>query len=37
MEDYQLGGERGRMGENIKGLRSITGRYKIDEWMLRIV
>ena len=37
MEGYQLGGERGRMGEKVEGIRSIIGRYKIDRGMLRIV
>ena len=30
MEDYQLGGERGRIGEKVQGIRSIIGRHKID-------
>ena len=29
MEGYQCGGE-GEMGEKVKGIRSINGRYKID-------
>ena len=29
MEDYQWGGEEGRMGENVRGIRVITDRYKI--------
>ena len=37
LEDYQLGGGRGRMGEKVQGLRSIVGRYKTDRGMLRIV
>ena len=35
MEGYQLG--RGRMVETVQGLKSITGRYKTDRGMLRIV
>ena len=30
MEGYQWGGEEERMGEKVQGIRSITGRYKID-------
>ena len=37
LEGYQLGGERGKMGGKVQGIRSITGRYKIDRRMLRIV
>ena len=37
MEGYQWEGGRGRMGENIQGIRSIIGRYKIDRGRLRIV
>ena len=37
MEGYQQGEGRRRMGENIQGLRSINGRYKIDRGRLRIV
>ena len=37
MEVYQRGGRRGRMGEKVQGIRSITGRYKIDMGRLRIV
>ena len=37
MEGYQWGGGRGRMGEKIKGIRNINGRYKIDRVRLRIV
>ena len=37
LKGYQLGGRRGRMGEEVQGLRSITGRYKIGRGMLRIV
>ena len=29
MEDCQWGGEEGRMGENVRGIRVITDRYKI--------
>ena len=37
MEGYQWGGEVGRMGEKVQGIRSISGRYKIDRRRLRIV
>ena len=37
MEGYQHGGEEGRMGEKVQGIRSINGRYKIDRGMLRRV
>ena len=37
MEDQQLGGERGRMVEDVQGLRSINGTYKIDRGLLRTV
>ena len=37
LEGYQLGGERGRIGEKVQGLRSIIGRYKMDRGTLRIV
>ena len=37
LEDHQLGGERGRIGEKVQGLRSIIGRYKMDRGTLRIV
>ena len=30
-------GQWGRMGEKVLGIRSITGRYKIDRGRLRIV
>ena len=30
MEGYQWGGGKGRMGEKVEGIRSITGRHKID-------
>ena len=30
MEGYQWGGAGERMGENVEGIRSIIGRYKID-------
>ena len=29
MAGYQWGGEEGRMGEKVQGIRSITCRYKI--------
>ena len=31
MEDYQLGGERVRMGGKVQRLRSIIGRYQIGD------
>ena len=37
MEGYQRGGQTGRMGEMVQGIRSIIGRYKIDRERLRIV
>ena len=37
MEAYQRGGEGGEWGEKVQGIRSITGRYKIDRGRLRIV
>ena len=37
MEYYQWGGNVGRMGEKVQGIRSIIGRYKIDRGWLRIV
>ena len=37
MKGYQQGGGGERMGEKIKGMRSINGRYKIDRERLRIV
>ena len=35
MESYQRG--EGRTEEQVQGIRSITGRYKIDRGRLRIV
>ena len=35
MEGYQQGGGVGRMGEKVRGIRSIIGRYKIDRGRLR--
>ena len=35
MEGFQLGGEG--MGEKVWGIRSIIGKYKIDNGRLRIV
>ena len=32
-----MGGRRGRMEEKVQGLRSLTGRYRIDRGMLRTV
>ena len=37
MEDYQWGGEEGRMGEKVQGIRSRNSRYKIENGRLRIV
>ena len=37
MEGYQQGGGVGRMGEKVRGIRSIIGRYKIDRRRLRVV
>ena len=37
IEGFQQGGGGGRMGEKVRGIRSIIGRYKIDKGMLRIV
>ena len=37
MEGYQQGGESGRMGEKVQGIRSINGTYKVDKGKLRIV
>ena len=37
MEGYQWGGGGTRMVEKAQGIRSITGRYKIDRGRLRIV
>ena len=37
MEGYQQGRGEERMGENIQGIRSINGRYKIDRGRVRIV
>ena len=37
MEDYQWGGEEGRMGENVQGIRRIIGRHKLGRGRLRIV
>ena len=37
MAGYQWGGEEGRMGEKVQGIRSINGRYKIARGRLRIV
>ena len=36
-EGYQRGGEGGRVGEKIQGIRSINSWYKIDRGRLRIV
>ena len=36
MEGYQCGGGEGRIGEKVQGIRSITGRHKIDRRKLRI-
>ena len=37
MEGDQQGGSMGRMGDQVQGIRSINGRYKIDRRKLRIV
>ena len=37
MEVYQRGGGEGRMGENVQGIRSINGRWKIDRGRLRTI
>ena len=37
MEGYQWGRGAGRMGEMVQGIRSITGKHKIDRGRLRIV
>ena len=37
LEVYRLGGKRGRMGEKVQGISSITGWYEIDRGRLRIV
>ena len=37
LEGYQWGGEEGRMGEKVQGIRSINSRYKIENGRLRIV
>ena len=37
LEGYQLGWERGKMGERCKEKEVQIGRYKIDKGMLRII
>ena len=37
MEGYKWGRGGGKMGEKVRGRRSINGRYKIDRGRLRIV
>ena len=37
MEDYQWGEGRGWVGEKVRGIRSINGRYKIDRQRLKTV
>ena len=37
MEGFQQGGGGRRIGENVQGIRSINGKYKIDRGRLRIV
>ena len=37
MEGFQWGGEMEEYGEKVQGIRSITGRYKIDRERLTIV
>ena len=36
LEGYQLGRGKGRIEEEMQGLRSIIGRYKVGREMLRI-
>ena len=36
MEGYQWGGGEGRRGEKVQGIRSISGRYKIDKGWLSV-
>ena len=36
LEGYQWGREEERMEENVQGIRSINGRYKIDRGRFRI-
>ena len=37
MEGYQWGGERGKWGQKVQGIRSIIARHKIDRERLRII
>ena len=37
MEGYERGGVGGSIGENVQGIRSINGRFRIDSGRLRIV
>ena len=37
MEEFQWGGRGNSRGEKIQGIRSITGRHKIDRERLRMV
>ena len=37
MEGYQWGGGGGRIEDEVQGIRSINGRYKIDMGRLRTV
>ena len=37
MEGYQRGGGGGRMGEKVRKIRIMNGRYKIDRGRLRMV
>ena len=37
MEGYQRGGRGGSMGGKVRGMRSISGRYRIDGGRVRTV
>ena len=37
MEGFQWGGGKRRLREEVQGIRSIIGRYKIDRGRLRLV
>ena len=37
LEGYQWGGERGKWGKKVQGIRSIIARHKIDRERLRII
>ena len=36
-QNHRNGHHKGRTGEKVQGLRSITGRYKTDKGRLRVV